>query len=166
MQCWYALCSKPRKENLLWQHAKAQGFTTFYPCIPVKPVNPRARKVVSYFPGYLFVHADLGAVGVSVFQWMPNATGLVSFGGQPAVVDDDLIDVVRQQVRAISDAGGELFYGLQRGDVVTIKAGPFAGYDAIFDGHASGDDRVRVLLELLNDRQIAIELGAGQIKHR
>lgn len=163
---WYALRSKPCKEDLLWQHARGQGFEVFYPRIPVKPVNPRSRTVVPYFPGYLFVYADLEEVGISVFAWMPNGLGLVSFGGEPAVVEDELIGAVRRRVRAIAEAGGELFQALKRGDPVTIQAGPFAGYEAIFDGHASGTDRVRVLLELLNDRQVALELGAGQLRRR
>jgi transcription antitermination factor NusG len=165
-QHWYALRSKPRKEALLWQHAQSRGFEIFYPRIPVKRANPRARPVAPYFPGYMFVRTNLAEVGVSVFAWMPNALGLVSFGGEPAEVDTELIDAVRRQVYAIADAGGELFHGLKKGDPVLIKAGPFAGYEAIFDGHASGADRVRVLLELLNDRQVAVELGAGQLQRR
>jgi transcription antitermination factor NusG len=166
MASWYALRSKPRKEDLLWQHARGQGFEIFYPRLPVKPVNPRARTVVPYFPGYMFVRVDLAQVGVSAFQWMPNALGLVSFSGEAAVVEDELIDAIRRQAYAIAEAGGELFHKLKRGDLVLIQAGPFAGYEAIFDGHARGIDRVRVLLELLGDRQVAIELGAGQIKRR
>ncbi|NTV99684.1 MAG: hypothetical protein HGA19_00085 [Oscillochloris sp.] len=166
MPGWYALHSKPRKEDILWQHARARGFEVFYPRIPVKPVNPRARTIVPYFPGYMFVRVDLATVGVSVFEWMPNALGLVSFGGEPAVVEDALIVAVRRQARAIAEAGGKLLHGLRRGDLVTIRGGPFVGYEAIFDGHASGADRVRVLLELLNDRRVAMELGADQIGRR
>lgn len=161
---WYALRSKPHKEALLWEHARAQGFELFYPRIPVKPANPRARTIVPYFPGYMFVRTDLVEIGTSVFEWMPNALGLVSFGGEPADIDDELITAVKARVRTIVEAGGELFHELKRGDVVTIAAGPFAGYEAIFDGQASGVDRVRVLLELLSDRHVAVELGAGQLK--
>lgn len=166
MAQWYVLRSKPRKEHMLWQHARSQGFEIFYPRIPVKPANPRARTIVPYFPGYMFVRVDLVQSGSSVFEWMPNGQGLVSFGGDPAVVDDELVDAIRRQVRAIAEAGGELFHGLKRGDLVRIEAGPFAGYEAIFDGHASGADRVRVLLELLGDRQVAVELGASMIRRK
>jgi transcriptional antiterminator RfaH len=38
----------------------------------VRPVNPRARKTRPYFPGYLFVQADLAAVGLVEFRWMPH----------------------------------------------------------------------------------------------
>lgn len=164
---WYALRSKPRKEEVVWRQVRTQGFETFYPRLRVNPINPRARKVRPYFPGYLFVYADLDEVGVSLFQWMPHAVGLVSFGGEPANVPESLIHTLRKRVEEIAAAGGEVFDGLHQGDVVKISDGPFRGYEAIFDMRIPGTERVRVLLELLsNQRRVPIELSAGQIQRK
>jgi len=163
---WYALRSKPRKEEVVWKQAREQGFEVFYPRLRVQPVNPRARKVKSYFPGYLFVKADLEATGLSVFQWMPHSIGLVSFGGEPSVVPDNLIYAIRQRVEEIAAAGGEVFDGLKRGDVVKINYGPFEGYEAIFDARIAGSERVRVLLELLDTRRVRLEMDASNIRQK
>jgi len=164
---WYALRSKPRKEEVVWRQVRTQGFEAFYPRLKVNPVNPRSRKVRPYFPGYLFVSADLDEVGVSVFQWMPHAIGLVAFGGEPAAVPDSLINALRKRVEEIAAAGGEVFDGLQPGDTVRINDGPFRGYEAIFDTRLPGNERVRVLLELLgSQRRVPIELSAGQIQRK
>jgi transcriptional antiterminator RfaH len=53
---------------------------------------------------------------------------------------------------------------LKRGDSVRIEAGPFAGYEAIFDGTISGQERVRVLLRFLEKRQVVVELGEHQVR--
>jgi transcriptional antiterminator RfaH len=162
---WYALRSKPRKEDVVWRQVKLLGYDTFYPRLRVNPVNPRARKLVPYFPGYLFVCVDLDEIGVSAFQWMPHTLGLVAFGGEPAHVPENLIHLLHKRVEEISRAGGEVFDGLKPGDTVRISNGPFAGYEAIFDARLSGDERVRVLLEFLNNkRRLPIELDAGQIE--
>ena len=162
---WYALRSKPRKEDVVWRQVKLLGYDTFYPRLRVNPVNPRSRKLIPYFPGYLFVYVDLEAAGKSIFQWMPHTIGLVSFGGEPSYVPENLIHELRKRVEEIAQAGGELFDGLKTGDKVRISSGPFAGYEAIFDARVSGDERVRVLLEFLNNRRrLPIELSAGQIE--
>ncbi len=163
---WYVLRSKPHKEDALWHHARSQGYDLFYPRIPVKTVNPRARKVAPYFPGYMFVRADIAVMGVSIFQWMPHAHGLICFDNLPACVPDDLVEAIRTRVYAIAEAGGELFMQLKRGDALTIKSGPFAGYEAIFDARLSGGERVRVLLEMLDDRQVPVELNEARIERR
>lgn len=163
---WYVLRSKPHKEALVWQQVLSHGLETYYPRLKVRPVNPRSRKIRPYFPGYLFVHADLDRVGLSIFQWMPHALGLVCFGGVPAPVPGELIAGIRQRLEEIQTAGGELLHRVKPGDRVVIQDGPFAGYEAIFDVRLSGKDRVRVLLQLLNDRCIPLELRAGQIKPR
>jgi transcriptional antiterminator RfaH len=164
---WYALRCKPRKEDVVWRQVRTQGFEVFYPLLRVQPVNPRARKYRPYFPGYMFVQANIEEVGLSTFQWMPHAIGLVSFGDEVPVVPDNLIHAIQRRVEEIAAAGGELFDGLHRGEAVMIDEGPFAGYEAIFDARLPGSERVRVLLQLLNNqRQVPVELNAGQIKRK
>jgi transcriptional antiterminator RfaH len=162
---WYALRSKPRKEDIVWKQIRSQGFEHFYPRMRVHPVNPRARKVKPYFPGYLFVRVDLDEMGISTFQWMPHALGIVSFDREPASVPDHLIQALKKRIKEIAAAGGEVFDGLEPGDKVRIHAGPFRGYEAVFDASLSGNERVRVLLQFIDDQRIVpIELSPAQIR--
>ena len=163
---WYALRSKPRKEDVLYRQAHAQGFETFYPRLRVQPVNPRSKKYKPYFPGYMFVNVDLDEVGISTFQWMPHSIGLVRFGGDPAYVPDNLINALQKRIDEINEAGGEVYDGLKPGDPVKVSDGPFAGYEAIFDGRLPGSERVRVLIQMLSERHLPVELKAGQIERK
>jgi transcription elongation factor/antiterminator RfaH len=162
---WYVLHSKPRKEDFLLDQLKSHGFEAYCPFLRVTTVNPRARKIRPYFPGYVFLQVDLGHNKASTLQWMPGATGFVSFDGIPARVPDGLIPTLRQRVETVNESGGELFHELKSGDIVRIVEGPFAGYEAIFDVRLPGSERVRVLLKLLQQRrQLSLELSAGQIQ--
>lgn len=161
---WYALQSKPNKEDALFDQLQTHGIEAFFPRIRVNPVNPRAKKIKAYFPGYMFVHTDLEQVGLSFFQWMPFARGMVTFDLEPATVPEALIHSLQQRLEAVNAAGGAEFSNLQKGDTVFIHNGPFAGYEAIFDLHLSGSERVRVLIKLLSQRQVPVELYAGQIR--
>jgi transcription antitermination factor NusG len=135
-----------------------------HPRIRVQAVNPRARKVRSYFPGYLFVNMDLGSVSASALHWMPGASGLVSYGGELASVPDSLLTAINRRVDEINAAGGELFDELRSGDAVVIRGGPFEGYEGIFDSRISGIERVRVLLKLVEKRLQPLDLPAGQVQ--
>jgi len=163
---WYVLHSKPNKEEFLYDQLLANRLEAFCPHIRVQPVNPRARKVKPYFPGYVFVQLDLEHEKTSVLGWMPGANGLVSFDGQPADVPESLVQAIRRKVNEINTAGGEMLASLRPGEKVVIQDGPFAGYQAIFDSRLSGVDRVRVLLTLLRKRQVPLELSAGQIRQK
>jgi len=163
---WYALRSKPRKENVLWRQAQEHGFEVFYPRLRVNPVNPRSQKIKPYFPGYMFVRADVESAGLSTFQWMPHSTGLVCFGGEPSVVPENLIHAISRRVEEIAQAGGEVFDGLKPGDVIQINYGPFEGYEAIFDARLPGSARVRVLLQLLSERRVPLELDVSHIQQK
>jgi len=148
---WYVFRSKPREETAAWHYLLSQDVTCFYPRVGVKPVNPRARKVKPYFPGYLFVHCDLDQLGNNAFCWMPHSLGLVRFGGLPAVT-------------SVAETDREKLFDFQPGDDVLVKDGPFTGCRAIFDSRLSGQDRVCVLLQMLNDqREVPVELVMGQI---
>ncbi len=139
---WYVIRSKPNKEEFLAEQLAAYGMRVFYPRIRVKTVNPRSA---------------------STLHWMPGAVNLVNFDGKPAPVPDALISAIERQVEQINASQENFVKGLKPGDRVVIHGGPFAGYEAIFDGHLSGRERVRVLLNFLQKRQLPLELGEQQI---
>jgi transcription elongation factor/antiterminator RfaH len=160
---WYVIRSKPNKEEFLAEQLSAYGIRVFYPRIRVKTVNPRARKLKAYFPSYLFVYVDLEKISLSTLHWMPGAINLVSFDGTPASVPETLISAIERQVENMNLSQKNLLLDLKPGDVVSIQDGPFAGYEAIFDGQISGRERVRVLLSFLQSRKIPVELRESQI---
>lgn len=163
---WYALRSKPNKEEALCNETAARGLEVFYPRLRVQPVNPRARTVKAYFPGYLFVRYDLEAQGFSALAWIPYSQGPVCCDGQPSPVPEALIEAIRRRLEQINQEGGESAEGLHKGDALIVQAGPFAGLEAIFDAKASGAERVRVLLRLLGGAQVTAELPAAQVRRK
>lgn len=168
---WYALRSKPNKEEALWREMGGREQEVFYPYVRVRPVNPRARRMRPYFPGYLFVQVNHLVVCPTLFSWVPHAQGLVCFGGEPAEVPGGLVSAIQSRLDEINLAGGQSFYAREKpakefkaGDRVVISNGPFAGYLAIFDARVTGADRVRVFLEFLRARPMKLELSAEQIQ--
>ncbi len=104
MKQWYAIQSKTRKEELLCEQLSIREIETFFPRIRVKPVNPRARKIKPYFPGYVFGSVDLEHIGRSGLDWIPGAIGLVNFGGEPTPVPDHIISSLQQHLEIINAA--------------------------------------------------------------
>lgn len=160
---WYVLRSKPRKERVLHREVLSRKIECFFPRIKVKPVNPRSAKIRPYFPGYLFVQVSLDEVGLSTFSWMPFSQGLVSFGEEPAPVPGALITALKKRIQEIRDNGGSHYDQFEAGAPVRVIDGPFEGYHAIFDTQLDGHDRVRILLQMLNNRRVPVEMHVEQI---
>ncbi len=174
---WYALHVKPHKERAVYDlllaqdgvrdiHEEGNGDSTvvFFPSVRVKPVNPRSAKVRPYFPGYMFIHANLELLGVNAFSWIPGTRGLVSFGDEPAAVPEHLINELKSRMVRIEEAGGMVFDSLQKGDRVRLISGPLAGYEAIFDMRLPGQQRVQVLLSFLSNHPQRLKLDAQSIE--
>ena len=90
--------------------------------------------------------------------------GLVCFNAEPSAVPEGLIPALQRRVEQINATGGELFESLRHGETVRIEAGPFEGYEAIFDARLPGSERVRVLLKLMSRQQVPLVLPAGQVQ--
>jgi len=161
---WYVLQSHPRREDLLFKHVTTLGFDCYYPTISVHPKNPRARKRLPYFPGYLFVHIDLLEIGDSMFKWMPYSVGLVSFGGEPAMIQESIIQAISAHVVNVNTQKIEDHLKIKPGDPIEISSGPLKGLEGILDMRLSGKQRVRVLLKLLSqDSTISVVIPLNQI---
>lgn len=161
MYKWYVMHSKPRREAFLFEQLLLRTIEAYLPSIPLKSASARFKKQEPLFPGYLFVHVDLMGFSLSDLQWIPGAIDIVSYGGEPAHVPDTMIQAIQAQVQATSDFREDPF---RPGDTVLIRDGLFANHRAIFDRRLSGQDRVRVLLELLHGQRLHVELSAGQLQ--
>jgi transcriptional antiterminator RfaH len=102
---------------------------------------------------------------MGALQWIPGAVELVKFGGEPAIVPDDVILALKRRIAAIEAAGGIGADDLRPGDPVRITTGPMAGYEAIFDLRLKGTQRVHVLLGMLSSR-IRVEMAADAIERK
>jgi transcription antitermination factor NusG len=152
---WYALCSKPHKERVLWRQLKAKGYEVFYPKLCVPTSDPRGLKCRAYFPGYLFVKVDFERVSLSTFRWMPHTEGLVCIDGVPAFVPDRLIEAIQRHVERLNHASREFFDEADQAEVEeTLKIG-----NGVFDPNLSETERVGALLRALNLMRAAPELS-------
>jgi transcriptional antiterminator RfaH len=161
---WFALQSKPRKEEVVTRLVQAKGIEVFYPCHRLHPSSRSVRTQKPYFPGYIFVRLDLPSVNLSTIKWMPHTIGLVSFGGEPSPVPDALMQAIQRRLAECPGSGMLPDKRMNPGDRVTIQEGLFSGYEAVFDDRVSGQDRVRVLLKLLGGRNIRLSLTLGQVR--
>lgn len=161
---WHVMRSKPNREEFLARELESRDVEYFYPRLRANPVNPRARRFKPYFPGYLFIHVDLEKVNISTLERIPGAANLVSFGGEFSYVPENIIHAIRRKVEDINLSGGEQAVHMKPGDRVEIERGPFAGYTAILDATLLGSERVRVLLQMLERRELPVEMPVNYVR--
>lgn len=161
---WHVLRVKPHKERTVVRLLQLRAVSVYCPFLKVTPKNPRAARERPYFPGYMFVQADLKEIGENALSWLPGTFGLVAFGGVPAVVPPNLVHEIKQQLAKIEANGGIVLDKLQKGDRVRIVDGLFEGYEAIFDARLSGDQRVQVLLSFLSQSPQPVKLNISDIE--
>ena len=144
---WYLIHTKPRQEAVALTNLSRQGFECYLPMLNVEKIRQRKTALVAeaMFPRYLFIR--LGTSG-SDQSWSPirstlGVTQMVKFGGQPAKVDAQLIDLIR--FRETSRPVKPMF---APGDHVVVADGPFTGLEAIYQT-TDAERRSMILLEML-----------------
>jgi transcriptional antiterminator RfaH len=146
LEHWYALYTKPRKERQVHALLQDRGIETYLPTVRRKVRRRDRPDRVVYFPCYVFARLDFKETPHSSIAWMPGVRRIVAFGDQPAVVADEIVDLIRGRLSDVEEVG----YGkLRKGDRVRIRTGPLRDLEAIFDRPLSSRDRVRVLLNVM-----------------
>jgi transcriptional antiterminator RfaH len=130
----------------------------------VRSSTPRRKQQdAPFFPRYLFIRVDLERVALSSIQWLPGVHRIVTFGECPAVVPEDVIVAIKEQLNEIDAAGGLAVWRLRQGERVRITSGPFRDVEGLFDGTVRAGERVRLLLRLLG-RICRVEVGIEDVE--
>ena len=147
---WYLVYTKPRGETTALDNLRRQGYQCYLPTFPVEKLC-RGLLTVGHealFPRYLFIRLGMEDTAKS---WGPirstkGVIRLVSFGVDPAPVDDELIEQLRRREASVQTEPVGLF---KQGERVRLKEAPFAGIEGIYQ-MADGERRVMVLIEILS----------------
>ena len=122
-----------------------------------------ARQAASscpYFPGYIFVRADLETVKRSIFDRLPNTQGLIHFGGTPGFVPDAMIVAMRKQLER--NAAESLC--TSQGSEALEQSFSLDLCEKLFQPDMSGAERVGMLLGMLQFSIKPAEPTAAGIK--
>ncbi len=147
---WYLVHTKPRQEKCALDNLHRQSYECYLPTSPSEQLR-QGLLAVSYeplFPRYLFIRLGYGD---SAKSWGPirstkGVSRLVTFGSEPARVDDVLIELLRAQQHSAQAEPARLF---KAGERVLLTEAPFAGIEGIYQ-MADGERRVMVLIEILS----------------
>jgi len=157
---WFALYTKPHKEYLVRDLLCTKKIEVYLPEIAVKTKRRDRRGKRPFFPHYMFARLDPRDGMIAKLRWTPGLRSIVSMGGRPVPVSDEVVQEIRRRLAAMAQVEPEERF--RRGDVVRVMRGPFEGLDAVFDRKLSAEGRVRVFLEWMS-RQVAAELDVEDL---
>lgn len=150
---WFVVLTKPRMENKAVEHLQRQGFRIYLPTWSQRKQTKSSWKIIQspMFPRYLFLSADHKNQSFSSIRSTYGVSQVVQFGQHYARVDDILVDSIRKLERSQKIRAYQTQTAFNKGDAVTITAGPFKGVTA--EVLACNEKRVILLLELLGKTQ-------------
>ena len=159
---WYAVHCQRLKE---WRAAAALETLLGLP-VYLPEVRRRYRGQTQHaplFPSYLFVRANFQIVALSKINATPGVLRVIAFDNRPLAIPAAVIDQIHADVSELNARGGLAAHPFQVGDTVRIKAGPFRGLEAVFQGPMTPSERVRVLIEFLGGLREA-EVGVDALE--
>ena len=149
---WRVVTARRHREAVARVRLAAQGLETYLPLLRRWPRPPVGSDVGPLFPGYVFVRAARARFHQIIRT--PGVVDLVVFGGEPARLDDGVIDFLRsrEEPDGIIEARP-----LPSGSAVRVTDGPWRGLVAVLERRLSARERVLVLLDILQ-RQTRVEM--------
>lgn len=153
---WYAIQYKPAQGDRALRNLQNQNARCFYPKVTVERIRAGKRTTVlePLFPGYLFINIDPTDPLWGKLRSTRGVLRVVSFGGKPMPVPDEVIDYIYDGLTAVEDQGG-----LKKGEKIQIQDGPFRGVEGIFQAY-DGEERAIVLISFMQTQQVVrVRLG-------
>jgi len=154
---WYAIQAKTAGERLAEASLAQLGLETLLPLTRRNPAGWRARRnpVKALFPGYLFSRfcAD---TNLRAATYARGVLRVVSARERPLPVEKEIIDSLRGRMDDMGCVALEV-RPFTRGQLVRITAGPFAGWQGVFDSAIGDAQRVVILLEALQHGRLVVQ---------
>lgn len=149
MGAWYVVRTKTGAEDRAVWHLANQGFETYLPRYRKQVRHARKTESVlrPLFPGYVFVHLNLGQQRWRAINGTFGVISLVQFGDAPKPIPTAVVDAIRTREDAVGCVNVAP-QGLKKGDRVRVREGALSEYTALLE-EISDEKRVVLLLDLM-----------------
>ncbi len=154
---WYVCFCKPRREAFALRKLEEQGYDVFLPLLTrwEKAKDGWKPQQQVMFPRYCFLRCGRAGQSIAPIRSTPGVSGLVTFGNQPATLDEAIVEALRSLVEKQAGAVAAGHTPFRAGDTVDIADGPLKGMSGIVSAVAA--ERVTVMLSLLGrEKPVAV----------
>lgn len=143
---WYILRTMPQHEKKVAVYLCKKRIEHYLPLVKRKRQWSDRIKVIDFplFPGYLFVKINFALEGFGILQHRGTLT-YVKQNDQPIAVQADMIDEIKQIIKAGHEIQADPIANFPPGEKVVVQIGPFKGQEA-------------VVLRVKNKQRICIKL--------
>jgi len=159
---WYLAYTKPRQEQLALNNLQQQGFDAYLPLYKKfkKTEQGPVALFEPMFPRYIMLKPSKPEQSISAVRNTKGIATLVRFGFEPAQIQDDLVQRIRQLEQDRNQATLQELSNLKVGQTVRLKHTALGGIEGLVQSVSS--KRVAVLLEILG-RPMVVELEHHQV---
>jgi transcriptional antiterminator RfaH len=153
MKEWFVVQTNPREENLASVVLVQNGVRVYQPFMEKFVFHARRKTLKRYplFPGYLFVHIRPEEEDFHKIRWSRGVRRILLDNYRPVSIQDEFVESL---VGLQDEATGVIRKPVDfvPGEMVRIRSGPLRDIVGIFEEWGSDDGRVRILIEMVNNR--------------
>lgn len=160
---WYLAYTKPRQEQIAQVNLEQQAFDAYLPLYKKfkKTEQGPVALFEPMFPRYILFRPRKPEQSISAVRSTKGIATLVRFGFEPAVLQDELVQRIRQLEEDRNHATLQELSNLKAGQTVRLKHTALGGVEGLIQSVSS--KRVAVLLEILG-RPTVVQLEHHQVE--
>jgi transcription antitermination factor NusG len=157
---WYAISTLSRHEKVVAELLQSKSIQTFLPLTTTLSQWKDRRVLIQrpIFPGYVFTHIELRE-RQHVYT-VPGVLRILSFNGNPAVIEDAEIEAVRLCLN--HGKNPQPYPYLAIGKRVRVKSGVFMGTEGVVTRHKK-QCRIVISIPVIH-QSIAVEIDADLLE--
>lgn len=148
---WFVVKSKHNQERRAESSLLSQGVKCYLPVVTTSSMRDGKKlnqlRDNPLFPGYLFAYFDPEVIHTTEVKNTRGVSGLVSFGGAPAIITESEMCDIRERIAARAASISAESLPVQ-GERVELTGSSLEGLDAVYD-EPDGLRRSMLLISVL-----------------
>lgn len=160
---WFLAYTKPRFESVAQVNLQQQGFDVYLPLYK-KFKKTEAGSVSVFepmFPRYIFFRPSRPEQSIATVRSTKGVNNLVRFGFEPAVLQDSMVELIRQLEQSRNEVSVKEASPFKAGQSVRLKHNALNNMQGLVQ--SVGSKRIAVLLEIMG-RPTVVQVEHHQIE--